>query len=202
LTRAQLKCQGIPADNTDMRPLGTAEELERRRRRAVELMADGQSHTAIAEILGVARWSLYRWLDLDRRGPSGLKAIPQLGPKSRLSATQVHELEYLLGQGTKAHGWHNELWTSKRVAGLIQKYFGVLYHEGHVRKLMKKVLHWTSQKPECQARERDNDEIERWKKDEFPLIKKSPGPGSDARLPRRIRLYAQPHRAPDLCAAR
>lgn len=159
-----------------MRPLGTAEELERRRRRAVELMAGDQSHTTIADILGVARWSLYRWLDLDRHGPSGLTALAHLGPKSRLSETQVHELEYLLGQGAKAHGWHNELWTSKRVASLIQKYFGVHYHEGHVRKLMKKVLHWTSQKPECQARERDNDEIERWKKEEFPLIKKKPRP--------------------------
>ena len=160
-----------------MRPLGTAEELERRRRRAVELMAGDQSHTTIADILGVARWSLYRWLDLERHGPSGLAALPQLGPKSRLDEAQLHELEYLLGQGAKAHGWHNELWTSKRVASLIQKYFGVLYHEGHVRKLMKKVLHWTSQKPECQARERDNDEIERWKKEEFPLIKKKPRTG-------------------------
>ena len=41
-----------------MRPLGKAEELERRRRRAVELMAGDLSHTTIAEILGVM-WSMY-----------------------------------------------------------------------------------------------------------------------------------------------
>jgi hypothetical protein len=98
--------------------------------------------------------------------------------------------------------WHNELWTSKRVANLIQTFFGVQYHEGHVRKMMRGILHWTSQKPECRARERDEAEIERWKQDEFPLIKKSPGPGRDADLPRRIRLYAQSHCAPDVCAVR
>lgn len=108
-----------------------------------------------------------------RNGPDGLNAIPHPGPPSQLTETQLHELEFLLGQGAKAQGWPNELWTAKRVAKLIQKFFDVQYHEGHVRKIMRQVLHWTGQKPECQARERDEDEIERWKNEEFPRIKKS-----------------------------
>ena len=167
-----------------MRPLGTADELERRRRRAVELMANGESHAKIAKILGVKRWSLYRWRDKDSLGPNGLKAIPHPGRKPKLDETQLQDLEYLLGQGAKAQGWPNELWTSKRVAMLIQKYFDVHFHEGHVRRILKKVLHWSGQKPECQARERDEVEIERWKNEEFPQIKKKSGPRSHAGLPR------------------
>jgi transposase len=139
---------------------------------------------------------------LHQNGDDGLSAIPQLGPARELNPTQIHELEYYLGQGAKVHGWHNELWTSKRVAALIQQRFGVTYHEGHVRKLLKQLLHWTSQKPECRARERDEAEIERWANDEFPLLKKSAGQRLNAGLPRRIRLYAQPNRTPNLCAVR
>jgi len=185
-----------------MRPHGTPEELERRRIHAVELMNSGQSHTKIAEILGVDRGSLYRWRTMARSGPDGLKAIPHPGAPRRLNETQLHELEYLLGQGAKVHGWPNELWTAKRVASLIHKFFGVQYHEGHVRKIMTQLLHWSGQKPECRARERDEAEIERWKREEFPRIKKSPGQRSHAGVPRRIRILAQSHRAADVCAVR
>lgn len=157
-----------------MRPHGTAEELQRRRIRAVELMSSGQSHTKIAEVLGVDRGTLYRWRRIALAGPDGLKAVAHPGAPRQLEEAQFHELEYLLGQGAKTHGWPNELWTSKRVAILIQKFFDVQYHEGHVRRIMRNVLHWSGQKPECQARERDDAEIERWKQEEFPLIKKRP----------------------------
>lgn len=186
-----------------MRPIGTAEDLERRRRHAVELMNSGQSHTKIAEILGVERKSLYRWRAMSRKGPDGLNAVPHPGPSPQLTEAQLHELEFLLGQGAKAHGWPNELWTSKRVANLIQKQFGVEYHDGHVRKILKNLLHWSSQKPECRARERDEAEIERWKQEEFPRIKKSgPSQRRNAGLPRRIWLHAQSHSATNLCAVR
>lgn len=186
-----------------MRPLGTAEELQRRRIRAVELMDSGQSHTKIAEILGVNRGSLYRWRTMARNGPDGLLAVPHLGAPRQLDDAQLHELEFLLGQGAKAHGWSNELWTSKRVADVILQRFGVQYHAGHVRKLLQKLLHWSSQKPECRARERDEAEIERWKREEFPRIKKrGPGQRRHAGVSRRIRLHAQSHCAADVCPVR
>jgi transposase len=90
-----------------------------------------------------------------------LNAVPHFGAQRRLTESQLHELEFFLGQGAKAHGWPNELWSSKRVAALIRKQFGMDYHDGHVSKLLKKRLRWSSQKPERRARERDDDEIER-----------------------------------------
>jgi transposase len=186
-----------------MRPIGSAEELERRRIRAVDLAKSGESLTTIARILGVDRKSLYRWRKMASSKPDGLKSIPHPGAPRQLNDTQLHELEYLLGQGSKAHGWPNELWTSKRIAELIRKQFGVDYHEGHVRKIVTKLLHWSSQKPERRARERDEDEIERWKRKDFPRIKKKgSGQGRNAGVPRRIRLYAQSHGPADLRTTR
>jgi len=123
------------------RPIGTPAELERRRRRAVELMDQGESPTVIARILGVHRPSLYRWRQADRSRPDGLAAKPHPGPTPRLSDTQLAELERLLLQGATAHGWANELWTAPRVAEVIHRHFGVRFHPEHVRKILKRRLH-------------------------------------------------------------
>lgn len=123
------------------RPIGTPAELERRRRRAVELMGQGESPTTVARILGVARGSLYRWQKAARSSPDGLAAKPHPGPKPRLTGAQLAELEALLRQGAPAHGWANHLWTARRVAEVIRRYFHVDFHPEHVRKLVKRCLH-------------------------------------------------------------
>jgi transposase len=104
------------------------------------------------------------------RRPNGLAAIPAVGPKPRLSQTQLTALVALLKKGAVAHGWPNHLWTSKRVAVLIQRHFGVRYHPDHVRRLLHDRLHWTSQKPQKRARERNVKEVERWIADDWPRI--------------------------------
>jgi len=142
-----------------MRPIGTAEELERRRRRAVELMQRGEPPTVIARILGVGRTSLYRWLGMAKKSPEALAAKPHPGPRARLTAEQLQELERLLLQGAKAHGWHNDLWSAHRVAEVIRRHFGVGYHVEHVRKIIRRRLHWSSQRPQLKARQRNEEKI-------------------------------------------
>src|SRR5215203_2368285 len=105
-----------------MRPEGTAAELEKRRRRAVELVEGGESPIAVARILGVTSSSLRRWRRLARQ-PNGLSAKPAVGPNPRLSNQQLGALEALLKEGAVAHGWPNHLWTCKRVAVLIHRHF-------------------------------------------------------------------------------
>ena len=151
------------------RPIGTAAELERRRRRAVALVAQGESPTTVARFLGVHETSVHRWRRLARQ-PHGLEAKPIPGPSPRLSDYQLHKLEYFLQQGAHKHGWPNQLWTAARVATLIRRRFGVDYHPEHVRKILKQRLHWTSQKPQLRAKEQNDKEVERWLDDEFPRI--------------------------------
>jgi len=152
-----------------MRPKGTSAELERRRRRAVDLVEQGESPTTVARILGVRTASIHRWRRMARK-PHGLdaKAIP--GRPPQLSDYHLRKLERLLLQGAKKHGWPNQLWTADRVARLIRERFGVSFHPEHVRKILKQRLGWTSQKPKRKARERDDKEVERWLGDELPRI--------------------------------
>src|SRR5688572_4907956 len=153
-----------------MRPPGTAAELERRRRRAVELFDQGEWPTTIARFLGVDRSSIYRWRHQARSSPDGLAAKAHPGRPPLLSDAQLAELEALLRQGAPQHGWPTDLWTAERVTRLIQQHFQVTLHPEHVRKMLRQRLGWTSQKPQRRARERDDKEVERWKGDEFPRI--------------------------------
>jgi len=123
----------------------------------------------VARILGVTRSSLRRWRRLARQ-LEGLAAKPSVGPKPRLSDEQLPVLQALLKEGAVAHGWPNHLWTCKRVAVLIQRHFGIRYHPAHVYRLLVKRLHWTSQKPQKRARERNLKEVERWIADDWPRI--------------------------------
>jgi transposase len=151
------------------RPIGNAAELERRRCRAVKLVDAGESPSTVARLLGVHETSVHRWRRLART-EAGLDAKPHKGPTPRLSDEQLVQLESLLLEGAKHHGWPNNLWTADRVAYIIDRYFGVAYHPEHVRKILKQRLDWTSQKPQLRAREHNDKEVQRWKDDEFPRI--------------------------------
>jgi transposase len=152
-----------------MRPEGSAEELERRRRRAIQLVDAGERPSVVARILGVTPSSLSRWRRLARYA-DGLAAKPAFGPKPRLSDKDLRTLQGLLKQGAVAHGWLNHLWTAKRVAVLIRRHFGVDYHPEHVRKVLKRRLDFSSQKPQKHARECNDKEVERWIADDWPRI--------------------------------
>lgn len=104
------------------------------------------------------------------RQSEGLRAKPASGAKRRLTDSQLCDLERLLLQGATAHGFANQLWTSARVAQLIQRRFGVKYHPDYARRLLRRWLEWTSHKPQRRARQRNDKEAERWKADEFPRI--------------------------------
>lgn len=155
-----------------MRPIGTAQELERRRRRAVELLGKGYSHAKVAEMVGSSTSSIDRWKKLAALGPGGLKSKPHPGPTPFLAEAQERKLESLLRQGATKHGWANDLWTAQRVADVIDTRFGRRFHPEHVRKILRERLGWSSQRPERRARERNEGEIARWKREEWPILKK------------------------------
>jgi transposase len=75
-----------------------------------------------------------------------------------------------LSHGSEAYGFRGELWTTARVAKVIEEEFGVSYHKGHVSRLLKK-LQWTPQVPILRALQRDEREIQRWQQKVWPELK-------------------------------
>jgi transposase len=86
------------------RPLGTADELERRRKRAVQAVTDGEPRKTVAKVLGVHYKTVARWVREARR-PGGVDAKPQHRPDPGLSDADLRRLEGLLAKGATAHGW-------------------------------------------------------------------------------------------------
>ena len=157
-----------------MRPKGSPEELERRRRRALELLERGLWPGEVAERVGVDRRSVRRWKAAYRdRGPEALKAKPAPGRPPKLTQNERQELQELLLEGAQAAGFDTDLWTCPRVAKLIRKHFGVCYHVDHIGRLLRS-LGWSPQRPQRRALERDEARIRGWIKEEWPRIKKKP----------------------------
>jgi transposase len=151
------------------RPFGTATELERRRRRAVAAVNEGESPEAVARILGVNRTSIYRWLKAAEQF-DGLAAKLHPGRPPLLSPEQLRRLEDILLLGPKAHGWHNQLWTCARIVEVIRSHFHIEFHHDHVGRILRERLNWSPHKPEKRARERDEKAIEDWKRIDFPRL--------------------------------
>jgi len=146
-----------------------------RRRRAVELMEQGETLDVIARILGTTPPSIRRWHKISKEGGSlKTKAMGGAmgGRPRKLSDDQLEHLRELLLQGATAHGWHNNLWTSKRVREVIHRHFEIMFSLSNVWTILRQYLGWTVQRPIQQLRERNDAEIERWKNVTFPRITK------------------------------
>jgi len=157
-----------------MRPSGSPEALERRRFRAMDLLEDGLQPVEVAKKLKVDRRSVRRWKAAFRnQGPKAIKAMPSSGRPPKLDTQAKKELEKRLLQGAKAAGFQTDLWTCPRVARLIHSGFGVRYHVDHIGRLLHS-LGWSPQKPQRKAVERNEEQIQRWIKVDWPRIKKKP----------------------------
>lgn len=157
-----------------MRPKGSAAVLEGRRRQAVALLEAGLSLNAAARRLGCAPSSVMRWRNGVRcRGERGFQVGASPGRPPKLTAGQRRRLVRPLLQGSRAQGYRTDLWTTARVAEVIQRHFGVQYHPDHVGRLLH-VLGWSVQKPERRALQRDEAAIAQGKRETWPRVKKTP----------------------------
>jgi transposase len=153
------------------RPHGSPEQLEQRRRRAWKLLREGFAPVEVARQLGVHRRSVRRWRALGEQ--QQLTARPASGRPPKLTAAQREALAGLLVGGALACGFATELWTCPRVAEVVRRRFKVRYHPAHVGRLLRG-LGFTPQKPERQARERDEAVIQGWVRGTWPRVKKTP----------------------------
>jgi transposase len=156
-----------------MRPSGTPQELELRRRVAIHLLSEGLTPVEVARQLGVDRRSVRRWKAANRKGgSSALEAKPAPGRPRRLTAKELTRLRRLLMNGALAAGLETDLWTCPRVAWLIEREFDVRYHPDHVGRIIRG-LGFSPQKPTRRAIERDEERIQAWIDQDWPRVKKT-----------------------------
>jgi transposase len=158
-----------------MRTEGAPNELERRRRLAVQRLLDGYSTREVADFLGVDPSSVRRWLAAFRRqGVEGLVARPVPGRPTKLSSTQEKIALRWLTDSPLEHGFTTELWTASRLGQLIQEEFGIRLNSKYLSAWLRD-RGFTPQKPQRVPRERDPKAIAEWLASDWPRIKKKRG---------------------------
>jgi len=145
--------------------------------RAVEMLEQGKGVCEVAREVGVRSGSVSRWKAMYQQGgKEALKAKRHPGGQSRMTIEQKTDLLDRLAQGPRAHGYKTDLWTLRRVTDLIARIYGIGYDPSQVWRILRS-LGWSCQKPGRWARERDEAAVERWRRKEWPRIKKSPQSG-------------------------
>jgi transposase len=155
-----------------MRSNGTAQELEARRRLAVERVEDGWSQREVAAFLGVHPVTVAKWMARFRAGgEDGLAAKPTPGRPRFLTPAQEKQVIAWLADPPTKHGFRTDLWTARRVAELIRAKLNVEFHPHYLREWLRK-RNYTPQKPARRAKQQNPVEIDRWLKDDWPRIEK------------------------------
>jgi transposase len=155
-----------------MNTAGSLDEKEAQRRRAVALTKAGHSARQIAEALAVDARTVRRWRAAVRAsGEAGLRPRRAPGAEAKLKPRQRRDLVQRLLRGARSQGFSTDLWTSRRVQELVRRHYGVQYHLNYFPILLK-ALGFSCQKPERQARERDEAAIGQWIRRDWPRVKK------------------------------
>jgi len=155
----------------------TREQKEQRRLAAAQELLEGEkSQAQIAEDHGVTPSAVSKWKStLEEEGIEGLKSTSDdgnQGPDSQLDDQDREQLVELLEEGAQTHGWETDLWTSKRVATVIEREFDIDYTPRHCSRILRE-LGYRPVKPREGAAEKDPEEKERWLNEEAEQLKKT-----------------------------
>jgi transposase len=156
--------------------------LEERRKKAVQMVLAGHSKSEVARAVGVSRTSVKNWCRAYADGGGGrgrgkkktldaLNSRKHTGRPSKMTGKQLDKLGNMLLKGAEHYGYEVDLWTTERVAALIEDKFDIRYHPDHVRKILHG-MNFSSQKAEGWAREHDEKKVRDWVRDTLPDIKK------------------------------
>ena len=128
-------------------------------------------NTEIATALGVTPAAVSKWLAIaEHDGVEALRSRTGHGRLPKLTRAQLWQIPEFLWHGAESYGFRGEVWTCGRIAEVVREEFGIVYHPGHVSRLLKQ-LRWTPQIPITRAMQRDEHAIEEWRTKVWPMLK-------------------------------
>jgi transposase len=157
----------------DARKLPT-DEKALLRRLAVQRVLDGELPGVVTRSYGLGDKTIYKWLKIAKeQGIDALAPKPRPGRGRALSDFEAEEVKrWILGGDPRQYGFDFGLWTRQIVSDLICDRLNIRLGLTAVGDLLHRVG-LTPQRPMRRAYERDDKEIEKWKEETYPEIKKS-----------------------------
>lgn len=149
------------------------EALEAIRIIAVRRVHEGERPSTVIKSFGLCRTTIYPWLHAALQGGEpALQARPATGRPPSLTGRQKQQVwRWICGKDPRQHGFDSGLWTRRIVGQLIDQRFGVSLGLTAISDLLAE-LRITPQKPLRRAYERDPKEIERWKAETYPKLRR------------------------------
>lgn len=152
---------------------GSTDVMKYRRLLAVQRVADGYSTQEVADFLDVDPSSVRRWLAAYRGcGSDGLTTWPGPGPgrPAKLTSTQEKIVLRWLSEPPTEYGFATDLWSTPRLAQLIEEEFAVPFHPDYLGTWLRQ-RGYTPQKPRRVPREQDEAAIAQWLAEDWPRIR-------------------------------
>jgi len=147
----------------------------------MRLLDGGLDPPDVATAAGATVRSVQRW----RAGAGGegesspaLAAVPHRGAQPKLTAAQAAVACSWLAASPSAFGFTGERWTAPRVAELVARELGVSMNHRYLNRWLLRHGGFTPQLPQRRPAERDEAEVARWVRVEWPRIKKRPRPAA------------------------
>jgi transposase len=153
--------------------------LERRRKRAGRLFAEGQSQASVARRLNVTRSAVCQWHAAWKKDQAdGLASKGHPGFPSKFTPDKKKELKSLILKGPRAEGYATDFWTVDRIRDLARKRLRISLGYTRIWNTIIQ-LGFSCQKPAARAKTRNERAIADWTLERFPRLKKM---GADTRI--------------------
>jgi transposase len=139
------------------------------------IMLSIERHTSgdIAGILKVNRSNVPLWINhWNDHGVVGVLEGHRSGRPSSLRHDDKVRLEDIIESGPVAYGLNTGVWTSKIITHIIEEEFGIEFHAGHVRKLLKQ-MGFSVQRPTCKLVNAEERKKNAWICYTYPNLKKT-----------------------------
>jgi transposase len=141
----------------------------------IALSIGGRTVSEIARILNVHRSSVPLWIEhWNQHQEQGLLEGHRCGRPAELTPHQRQQLQDILDSGPLAYGFETGIWTSPVIRRVIEEEFGVKYHPGHVRRLLKQ-LGYSVQRPTTRLVQANEAQKRKWVRYTYPTLKKTRG---------------------------
>ena len=150
-------------------------EREKVRLKAGKLFKKGISQAEVARRFKVTPAAVNYWYKAwKEKGMRGLKSKGPTGFASELTKEERLLFKRAILKGPLEHGYETDLWTLPKLSAVLRKVAGFRCSDVWTWHIVRN-LGFTPQKPQVQARERDEKAIKEWKTKTLPGLKKMGG---------------------------
>lgn len=146
------------------------EAQEELRFRAVNAVLNGMTQTEAANVFGVSRRAVGKWIKAYKKG--GIQALKRRKKGSRkggeIQPEQAEQIKNIIKNNCPDQlGLPYYLWTRQAVADMIFMLFGIRLSKWQIGRYLKR-WGFTPQKPIRKAYEKDPNAVSHWLENEYP----------------------------------